>query len=132
MANIYQIGSGMVGSVMALDLAKDHNVFLADNDEKILSIISSINPNIKTTILDASNHSALNRFIQPADIVLLAVPGFLGYKALKTIIKANKNVVDISFSPGLAFFLVCSGWLLVYMDTGRHIHQVVCILIHHP
>ena len=34
MANIYQIGSGMVGSVMALDLAKDHSVFLADNDEK--------------------------------------------------------------------------------------------------
>ena len=99
MANIYQIGSGMVGSVMALDLAKDHSVFLADNDEKTLNIISSINPNIKTTFLDANNHSALNRFIQPADIVLLAVPGFLGYKALETIIKANKNVVDISFSP---------------------------------
>ena len=34
-----------------------------------------------------------------ADIVLLAVPGFLGFDALKTIIERGKDIVDISFSP---------------------------------
>ena len=30
MAEIYQIGSGMIGQAMALDLAKSHKVHLAD------------------------------------------------------------------------------------------------------
>ena len=30
MAEIYQIGSGMIGQAMALDLAKSHKIHLAD------------------------------------------------------------------------------------------------------
>ena len=41
----------------------------------------------------------LSLWIAEADIVLLAVPGFLGYQSLKTIINCGKDVVDISFSP---------------------------------
>ena len=39
MANIYQIGAGLVGRTMALDLSKDHTVFLADNNLKLLESI---------------------------------------------------------------------------------------------
>ena len=56
-------------------------------------------PSIITHSLDVLNKQKLSSFIKKADIVLLAVPGYLGYSALKTIISSGKNVVDISFSP---------------------------------
>ncbi|MBL6911574.1 MAG: saccharopine dehydrogenase NADP-binding domain-containing protein, partial [Candidatus Marinimicrobia bacterium] len=99
MKNIYQIGAGMVGSAMAADLSKNHNLFLADYDLNALEAIQSKNSNIQISQLDVTDQESLSEWIAPADIVLLAVPGFLGYNALKTIIKAGKDVVDISFSP---------------------------------
>ena len=99
MAEIYQIGAGMIGQAMALDLAKNHNVHLADL--KISEVRNSIkqHQSINTYKLDVLNEKKLLSFIKNADIVLLAIPGHLGYNALKTIIKCGKNVVDISFSP---------------------------------
>jgi saccharopine dehydrogenase-like NADP-dependent oxidoreductase len=89
----------MVGSAMAIDLSKNHNLFLADYDLNALKTIQSKNSNIQISQLDVTDSKALSEWIAPADIVLLAVPGFLGYKALETIINSGKNVVDISFSP---------------------------------
>lgn len=89
----------MVGSAMAIDLSKNHNLFLADYDFNALKTIQSKNSNIQISQLDVTDSKALSEWIAPADIVLLAVPGFLGYKALETIINGGKNVVDISFSP---------------------------------
>ena len=37
--------------------------------------------------------------IKDADLVLSAVPGFLGFETLKNIILQRKNTVDISFFP---------------------------------
>ena len=99
MKNIYQIGAGMVGSAMAADLSKNHNLFLADHNLTILEKIHSKHPNIHISELDVTDQESLSKWIAPADIVLLAVPGFLGFNALKTIINAGKDVVDISFSP---------------------------------
>ncbi|MFQ6678341.1 MAG: saccharopine dehydrogenase family protein [Fidelibacterota bacterium] len=99
MANIYVIGSGMIGSAMALDLAKDHCVSLSDFNQSALNAIKEQNNSIHIQQLDVKNYHALSQWIKPADIVLLAVPGFLGYETLKTVIEAGKNVVDISFSP---------------------------------
>ena len=89
----------MVGSAMAIDLSKNHNLFLADYDLNALKTIQSKNSNIQISQLDVTDSESLSEWIAPADIVLLAVPGFLGYKALETIINSGKNVVDISFSP---------------------------------
>ena len=89
----------MVGSAMALDLANNHDVFLSDNNKKSLAKIQSQNNSIQIQQLDVKNKNALSEWIQPADIVLLAVPGFLGYETLKTIIETGKHVVDISFAP---------------------------------
>ena len=99
MAEIYQIGSGMIGQAMALDLAENHKIHLADL--KIENISSNIknHPEITTYDLDVLNEQKLSSFIKKADIVLLAVPGYLGYNALKTIISSGKNAIDISFSP---------------------------------
>ena len=99
MAEVYQIGSGMIGQAMALDLAESHKIHLADL--KIENVRKEIkeHPAIITYALDVLDKQKLSSFIKKADIVLLAVPGYLGYSALKTIISSGKNVVDISFSP---------------------------------
>lgn len=98
MAKIYQIGSGMIGSTMALDLSKKHEVHLGDINTHQNKDILKKNKSIKLYEVDASNYKSIADFIQPADIVLLAVPGHLGFSALKTIIECGKDVVDISFS----------------------------------
>lgn len=89
----------MVGSAMALDMVKDHFVTLADRSEENLAATSARDTKLATSALDVTDSSALTAAVQPFDMVLLAVPGFLGFEALKTIIDAGKNVVDISFFP---------------------------------
>ncbi len=98
MSKIIQIGSGMIGSAMAYDLSQKHDVTVGDYDDRSLAKVKKLNQNIATQKLDVTNQSELKRFIHESDIVLLAVPGHLGYSALKTIIESKKNVVDISFS----------------------------------
>ena len=61
--------------------------------------IKTLDPTIKTKCFNFNNINVLKSFLEPADIVLVAVPGHLGYNLLKTIIGLKKNIVDISFSP---------------------------------
>ena len=97
MNKIIVLGAGMVGSAMALDMAKKHEVTVADLSQKALEEIND--KKIKTVKLDVTNKDSLQNAIQDHDLVICAVPGFLGFKTLKTIIEASKNVVDISFFP---------------------------------
>jgi saccharopine dehydrogenase-like NADP-dependent oxidoreductase len=54
---------------------------------------------IHTIHADLSNSATIERLINDYDLVVGAVPGFMGYKMLETVIKAGKNCVDISFFP---------------------------------
>ena len=99
MANICQIGAGMIGQAMAIDLAENHNVSLGDINISLIKDKIKNHPSIKVSKIDVLNQKEILTFIKKADIVLLAVPGFLGFNTLKTIIEYGKNVVDISFSP---------------------------------
>jgi len=49
--------------------------------------------------LDVTNKEALVAAITQHDLVVCAVPGFLGFDTLKTIIESEMNVIDISFFP---------------------------------
>jgi len=95
MANIVILGAGLVGGVMAKDLAKQHNVTSVDLSQKKLDKLSSI----KTICADISDTETLHKIIADTDLVVGAVPGFMGYKMMKDIIEAEKNIVDISFYP---------------------------------
>ncbi|MBK8698485.1 MAG: saccharopine dehydrogenase NADP-binding domain-containing protein [Saprospiraceae bacterium] len=99
MKNIFILGAGMVGSAMAFDLAKKHNVTVADLSDNALEKIKNKNFRISTLQLNAIDKELLAAAITPFDIVLCAVPGFMGFETLKTIIETGKNVVDISFFP---------------------------------
>ncbi len=99
MSNIIILGAGMVGSAMAIDLAKNHQVTSSDFCIEPLEKIKSKNPSINTLQIDVTKKAELINTLQAFDLIVCAVPGFLGFDTLKTIIKAKKDVVDISFFP---------------------------------
>lgn len=99
MKKIIVLGAGMVGSAMAIDLAKKHNVTVADLSDKALEKLKQKNKAIQTLQLNARDKSLLISAITPFDMVVCAVPGFMGFETLRTIIETGKNVVDISFFP---------------------------------
>ena len=95
MANIIVLGAGLVGGIMAKDLAQDHDVTCVDISQKNLNKLSNIN----TIYSDIQNTEKLQDLIKNFDLVVGAVPGYMGYKMMKDVIKAGKNIVDISFYP---------------------------------
>jgi lysine 6-dehydrogenase len=98
--NILVLGAGLVGAPMAKDLAADGDtiVSVADISENALGQLASCE-GIQTVQADLSDREALHRILAPADMVINAVPGFMGFATLKAIIEAGKNVVDIAFFP---------------------------------
>ncbi|MCB2220168.1 MAG: saccharopine dehydrogenase NADP-binding domain-containing protein [Bacteroidetes bacterium] len=103
---IIVLGGGLVGGPMALDLAKDpdKNVTVADRNLKVLSKFK-LASGIQTVEADLNDHQTLQKLISDFDMVLSAVPGFMGYKTLKTVIETGKNVIDIAFFPEDLFTL---------------------------
>jgi saccharopine dehydrogenase-like NADP-dependent oxidoreductase len=99
MNNIIVLGAGMVGSAMAIDLAKKHQVLLTDLNPLALESFNDKNSNLTTMQLDVTDDKSLSSTLSRFDLVLSAVPGFLGYQTLEKIINLKKNVVDISFFP---------------------------------
>ena len=99
MSNIIVLGAGMVGSTMAIDMAKNHSVTLTDLNKNALDKAVNKCEKLTPIVLDVTDKSALQKIINPFDLVICAVPGFLGFETLKSIIEAGKNVIDISFFP---------------------------------
>lgn len=93
------LGAGMVGRTIAIDLSTSFDVTSVDKSEASLAKLKSQNSSLKTLAFDLSETEGYNTLLQPFDIVVAAVPGFMGYNTLKGIIEAGKNVIDISFSP---------------------------------
>mgnify|MGYP006115937593 CR=1 FL=1 len=130
MANIVILGAGLVGGVMAKDLAKQHNVTSVDLSQKNLDKLSSI----KTICADISDTETLHKIIADTDLVVGAVPGFMGYKMMKDIIEAEKNIVDISFYPEDPFDLdelAKQKGVVAIMDCGVAPGMGNIILGHH-
>jgi saccharopine dehydrogenase-like NADP-dependent oxidoreductase len=99
MKNIIVLGAGMVGSTMAIDMAKAHKVTLTDLSTSVLENVQQKHPLIDIKQLDVRDVKSLQGLIKQFDLVICAVPGFLGFQTLKAIIEAEMNVIDISFFP---------------------------------
>jgi lysine 6-dehydrogenase len=103
MKKIIILGAGLVGKAMAIDLAQSFDVTSADINEEALRELEK--SGVKTQKLDFSNLQSLATAIKPFDLVVGAVPGFMGFQTVKTVIEAGKNMVDISFFPEDPFLL---------------------------
>lgn len=95
---IIVLGAGLVGSAIAIDLSKNHQVASADINDEALSTLNKF-PEIEKLKTDLSNKDELKNLVQNFDLVVGAVPGFMGFNTMKTVIEAGKNMVDISFMP---------------------------------
>lgn len=89
----------MVGSAMAIDLVKKHQVTLTDISQEVLNRVKQKCGDLTVQVLDVTNKPDLHRAIKQHDLVINAVPGFLGFETLKAIIESDMNVIDIAFFP---------------------------------
>ncbi len=98
MKKIIVLGAGMVGKAIAIDLVKKYNVSAADIDQESLSYLSD-NYGITPVGVNLMEEDKIHELVKGFDLVVSAVPGFMGYDILRTVIEAGKNIVDISFMP---------------------------------
>jgi len=89
---------GLVGNVIAQDLAENSEiqVTVADINQEVLNELSG-KIDLQTVTADLSNQEMIKVIIADHDLVIGALPGFMGYQTLKTVIEEGKNIVDISF-----------------------------------
>lgn len=93
------LGAGMVGRTIALELSKVANITSFDNNFNNLMILKNKNYKINLSNIDLKELEDYSEILKEFDLVVSAVPGFMGYEVLRKIILAEKNCVDISFFP---------------------------------
>lgn len=93
------LGAGMVGRAIALDLVKDFSVTSFDVNVANLALLNEKNERITTINTDLTAYEHYPEWFSVFDLVVTAVPGFMGFKTLEAVINTGKNVVDISFFP---------------------------------
>ncbi|MBW2612507.1 MAG: saccharopine dehydrogenase NADP-binding domain-containing protein [Deltaproteobacteria bacterium] len=92
------MGCGPVGKHMAIDLCKDPDceVVSVDINQEVLEHLTKEH-SVLTRVEDLSTAAGVTRAVADADIVIGSVPGPLGYAMLEAVIRAGKNIVDISY-----------------------------------
>lgn len=97
--NVIVLGSGLIGSAIAIDLSKQFEVTVADKSSEALSRLDRCF-GIKTVKIDVTERKKLENLIAPFNIIIGAMPADISYDIIKRVIECNKNMVDISFFPG--------------------------------
>ena len=89
------LGAGMVGRVIAADLAEDSafTVMIADlNEDNLARAVQHSGDHadneVKTTRADLSDADTVKRMVEPFDIVLGALSSTIGLNALRAVIEA--------------------------------------------
>jgi saccharopine dehydrogenase-like NADP-dependent oxidoreductase len=90
------LGAGRVGSAIVRDLAGEFAVTAVDSSQPALARLAGIS-GVATVAADLGDTGEVSRAVASADLVVGAVPGFMGFATLSTVIAAGKDVVDISF-----------------------------------
>jgi saccharopine dehydrogenase-like NADP-dependent oxidoreductase len=100
MAHVLVLGAGMVGSVIAADLASDPDltVTIADLREENLAKAAARAPGkVKTLRADLADPAAVSWLVGTFDMVCGALASRLGFQTLRAVIETGKNYADISF-----------------------------------
>lgn len=99
------LGSGMVGRVIAADLAADANlrVTIADARQPALdaaaALAQKLGRKVDTLRADLADPGFITKIVQPFDMVCGALSSHIAFEALRAVITAKKNFCDISFMP---------------------------------
>ena len=95
MLHVVVLGAGRVGGAMALDLASEFRVTVADRSEAALARMAARGLAVRSADLAASE--GVKAAVADADLVVGAVPGFMGFATAQAVLEAGKPLVDISF-----------------------------------
>lgn len=96
------LGCGKIGSVLAKDFSrsnKNSRITMADISEKAAKKGASEIRGANWTTIDTTDHQAMVSTLKEFDLVLGALPGDYGFKALEASLEAGLDVVDVSFTP---------------------------------
>ena len=99
MKKVIVLGAGLVGKEMAKDLSARFEVTAADRSADALRKAFASHPAVKTLEADLAAPGRIRELVAPFDIVVGALPGFMGKAALREVIEAGRDVVDIAFFP---------------------------------
>jgi saccharopine dehydrogenase-like NADP-dependent oxidoreductase len=96
---IVVLGGGRVGGAIVRDLAAvdDFSVTIADVDPVALERLEAFGA--RGIPVDLSNGDNVAQVVADADLVVGAVPGFMGFRTVGQVLEQGKPVVDISFFP---------------------------------
>ena len=97
MAKILVLGAGRVGRVIARDLHDDPAlaVTVADRDGATLGALGERH-GFATQVADLADPARVQALAARFDLVVGALPGFLGLQTMKAVIEAGRSYVDIS------------------------------------
>jgi lysine 6-dehydrogenase len=100
------LGAGIVGSAVVKDLAEeaDFRVTAVDKNGQTLEKLANV-PHVKAITGDLNKRGFVASVVADCDLVICAVPGFMGFETLKGIMAAGKPAVDISFFEEDPFML---------------------------
>lgn len=100
------LGAGLVGGPLAADLALDARlqVSVADRDPQALARLAGTG-GITPLERDLGDPAAVRDLVGDFDLVVGAMPGWLGFQTLRACLEAGRNVVDISFFSEDPFLL---------------------------
>ena len=116
------LGSGLVGKAIVKDLAQESNFYITAVDiskENLEGVKAEQRVNCMQA--DLRESSRIMSLVEKCDLVVNAVPGFMGFETLRTIIEAGINVVDIAFfgeDPFLLDDLAKSKGVTAVVDCG--------------
>ncbi|MGD8458038.1 MAG: saccharopine dehydrogenase C-terminal domain-containing protein [Anaerolineales bacterium] len=95
---IVVLGTGLVGNAIVKDFAEEarFEVIAADINKNALEKLKKTTT-VEVIHADLRDKGKLSEILSKGDFIVSAVPGFMGFETLKTIIEMRKDVVDISF-----------------------------------
>lgn len=103
--NITVLGAGLIGSAIIKDLSDGSTLVRAvDTSQAALDRLGG-SAGVETHRADVTDRRQLANATAKSDLVINAVPGFMGYTTLESLIDLGHDVVDISFFPEDAFEL---------------------------
>ena len=102
---IVVLGGGRVGSAIVRDLAAEENfsVLVVDVDPVAAERLTRFGADCIAA--DLSDPNTVSKAVAGADLVVGAVPGFMGYRVVEQVLREGRPIIDISFFPENAFEL---------------------------
>jgi saccharopine dehydrogenase-like NADP-dependent oxidoreductase len=95
MKKVVVLGAGNMGAYIASNLVKEYDITVFDSNDVSLKRVT--NKNITKQRAELSKPETVMSIVNDFNFVISALPEAFGYEALTAVIKACKNVVDISF-----------------------------------